>query len=157
MGDQVVHRDRRGAEGDEQPGFVVGRGRWHVGREGRGPVVVKERGARGIGGAEHRDDVGGGSDQVRPLLDERIAAFGAGIEWRAGDGEDVPILLQRQARRDQRAAALGGFNDDNPQRQTRHQPVTTGKIAGARLPAQRHFGEQGAAGIENRMGQRDVL
>ncbi len=100
------------------------------------------------------DDVGCRGHELGALLDQMVAAFGPRIERRAGDGKDLAVLLERQPRRDQRARALGRLDHHDPERQTRDQPVAARKILRPRLPAHRHFGEQHAAIVEDRAGQR---
>ena len=83
---------------------------------------------------------------VAPLLDQAVGAFGARIERRTGNGEHFAALFEREARGDQRARALGGLDDDDPERQSGDQAVAAREIAAARLPAERHFGERRAGG-----------
>ena len=106
---------------DSRRGLVVGAGRRlveQIGAEFGIPIGIEQGGAGGIGAAEGLHDIGRAGDQLGALLNQRIAALGSRIEGGAGDGEDVAVLLQRQAGGDQRAGAFGGFDDDEAQRQT---------------------------------------
>ena len=79
---------------------------------------------------------------VSALLDKAVGAFRARIERRARHSEDFATLLKRKARSDQRARALGGFDDDDPKRQPRDQSIAARKIPRARFPAERHFSKR---------------
>lgn len=112
------------------------------------------------GGDRHRkslDDIGGPGNKVRALLDEVVATFCARIERGAGDGEDLAVLLESHARRDERAGALGRLDDDDTEREPGHQAVAAWKVPGAGLPAHGHLGDQGATLVQDGFGQRDVL
>ena len=64
-------------------------------------------------GAEMLDDVCRVGHEMRALLDEMIAALGAWIGRRAGDGEDLAVLFERAIGGDQGAGALGCFDHDH--------------------------------------------
>ena len=75
------------------------------------------------------------------LFDEAVGAFGARIKRRARHGEDLTALFERKPRRDQRTRSLGGFDNDDAERQSGNQPIAPREIARAWLPAERHFGQ----------------
>jgi hypothetical protein len=76
----------------------------------------------------------------RALLDEPIRAFRPRIERRARNREHFATLFERKPRGDQRARALGRFDDDDPKRHAGDQPVAAREILRAGFPAERHFG-----------------
>ena len=84
---------------------------------------------------------------VAPCLTGRWC-LGARIERGARHREHLAALFERHARGDQRAGAARRLDDDHAERQSGDQPVAAREIAGARLPAERHFGD-GRAVVEN--------
>ena len=83
---------------------------------------------------------------VAPCLSRLVGAFRARIERRARHREHLAALFERHPRGDQRAGALRRLDHHDAERKAGNQPVAAGKIARARLPADRHFGDRGAFG-----------
>src|SRR5690606_33162670 len=103
------------------------------------------------------DDVVGAGDEARTLLDQVIATFGTLVERRAGDGEDLAVLFEREARGDQRARALGRFDHDDAECNARDKAIAAREVLRTRLPAERHFGQQHAAMLDDAARERNVL
>ena len=70
-------------------------------------------------GAELLEDVVDGLDQPGSVADQAMAAPARQAVGRAGDGEDLAVLLHRVPGGRERAAARGGLDDDHAQRRAR--------------------------------------
>ncbi len=88
---------------------------------------------------EQRDRILDARANPGAVTQQIVGAFRAGIERRTGNRHHLPALLAREARGDQRARAARRLDDDHAERQARHDPVATRKVAPARLPFERHF------------------
>src|SRR5690606_22287137 len=66
-------------------------------------------------------------------------------ERRAGNGEDIAALLEREARRDERARAHRRLDDDDAERETGDDAIAAREELAARLRAERHFRDEQAA------------
>ena len=78
-------------------------------------------------------------DKLGALLDEVVgteALRGGNVP---GDGKDLAVLLQRQPRRDQRAAVFGSLHNDDAERQSADDPVADGEILRGGGRPQRKF------------------
>ena len=95
--------------------------------------------------------------QGRALLDQTVGALAARIERRAGHRENLAALFGGHPRGDQRAGAARRFDHHDAERQPGDQPVAAGKVAGARLPAERHFRDRGAVASRICAEQVDML
>ena len=65
-------------------------------------------------GAELFEDVVDGLDESRPVADQAMAAAAGQAVNRAGDGEDLAVLLHRVVGRGERAAPRGRLDHDHP-------------------------------------------
>ena len=106
------------------------------------------------GALQHRrdgvDHVARLGDQPGALLQEIVAAGGARVERRARHGEDLAVLLQREAGGDQRAGSLGRLHDDGGERHAGDDPVAAREIARPRLPADAHLADAAPLGARIR-------
>ena len=93
-----------------------------------------------------------GRDQLRTLFNESVRSRGAFVGDVAGDGEDIAILLEREARRDARTGIFSGFYDQHADRHSAEDAVADGKILGSGKAAEGKFGDQSAAQSENLLG-----
>ena len=90
------------------------------------------------------------------MLDQGIAAGAAGVQNAAGHGEYFPALVGRKACRDERAAALAGFDNHDATTETADDTVAGWKIVGVRSCAQWIVADHGAL-FSNRQRQPTVL
>ena len=103
------------------------------------------------------DDVAGLGDQDCAVLEQPVGAGRARVERRAGNREDQPSHFAGEPGADQRARAVCRLDDDQPERQAGDQAVAARKIPGARLPAERHFRDHGAAALGDFRGKVDIF
>ena len=90
------------------------------------------------------------------MFEQVVAAFSARIEGRAGYCEDLTALLERKPSGDQRARTLCRLHHHDAGCEPGNEPVSARKIAGTRLPSERHLGEEEPL-CENGIGQGRVL
>ena len=71
----------------------------------------------GKNGSKRLDDMLARRDKGRAFPDQLVRALSSRVERRPGHGENLPTLIQSEARRDQRARAASSLDDHNPKRQ----------------------------------------
>jgi len=94
---------------------------------------------------ERLQDVGGGADQARPLPDEAVWPGAQRRGDRAGDGEDLAVLLEGHVCGHQRAAALGRLDNDHAPGQPADDAVAQWEVPGFGLGAEGKLGDERAA------------
>lgn len=106
--------------------------------------------------AELIDDVTAACDELRPILNERVAPF----TRRSADGprhrKDVPTLLEGVSRRYEGAAPGGGLHDQRPEREPREDAVPPREVPGEWWCFERELG-QDRAGLYNALRQAQML
>jgi hypothetical protein len=95
--------------------------------------------------------------QGRTVTDEVVRALGARVERRTRNGEHLASLLEGETRRDQRSRAPGRLDDDDAVGQARNDAVTARKVAAARLPPHRHFGQNRPARLDDLAQERLIV
>ena len=94
---------------------------------------------------------------VGAVLEHDIAAGGARVERRARNGEGQPAHFVGEASADQRAGALRRFDHDQPECHAGDKTIAARKILRPRLPAERHFRNDGAAALGDVVTQAGIL
>ena len=117
--------------------------------EGREQIARPHRLERG------RHVLDAGADR-RALLEEIVRSFRARIERRAGHGEHLPVLLEREPRGDERPRSARRLDHDRGERQAGDDAIATREVAPARLLSDRHFRYDGAE-LDDALDQRDGL
>ena len=102
-----------------------------------------------------RNDIGIVRDGHSAVLDQGVRALRIGRCDIAHHRENVAILLERPARRDQRTAFLSRFHDENAVGQSRNDTVALGKGELARRIIGRVFGDHRAA-FGDRLAHHDI-
>ena len=67
-------------------------------------------------------------NEFHAVLNEPMRPLGTGREDRAGNGEDLAVLLRGRARRDQRSAAAGRLHDHRPERDAADDAIADGEV-----------------------------
>ena len=114
-------------------------------KSGGSSSTAGRRRAAPVSGAIAAGNIGRVGDQGGAVLEQAVGAGGARVERRSGHGKHQPAHLAGKPGADQRAGALGRLDHDQSQGRAGDQAVAARKILGARLPAERHFGNDGAA------------
>src|SRR5579885_2965624 len=96
-------------------------------------------------------------DEAGALLEQAVTATGLSGQWAARHGKDLAILLEGHPRGYQRAALLGGLDDNHAERHPRDHPVASGKILRDRRGAHRQFRDERAAALDNQLGEPAML
>ncbi len=118
--------------------FVAGEGGGGFGRD--------EGGLLGEEDAHVVEDVGGGGDQLRALLDEAVRANGGGVVDATGDGVDRAALLAGLGGADEGAALRTRLDDEDAERAAGDDAVAHGEGLAVGLRAHGELGDDGARG-----------
>ena len=90
------------------------------------------------------EDVTGRLHQLRPVLDQGVAAAGQGIVDGARDGKNFPALLEGRAGGDKRTGSQRSLHNQGAEAEAADQPVATRKVRCQRCRPGRKFSYQGA-------------
>src|SRR5207237_9420484 len=97
--------------------------------------------------ANEFENVLGAGHRRGALAQQLVGANAHRIENAAGYRQHVAALLEREIGRDQRAAAVAGFDDNRSARQARDDAIASGKIDRVRRYAGREFRDERAAAV----------
>ena len=109
-----------------------------------------DTGRRGVAdrGKQLREDVLGAAAQDRPVAQQLVRSRRGLRKDGARHGEDVAAEVVGQPRRNERARAARGLDDDDARREPRDDPVAHRKILGPRLRARRVLRDEEVLGAE---------
>ena len=88
-----------------------------------------------------------GRNQLRALFDERVRSPGIFVGNVAGHGENVAILFEGSACRDERAALERGFDDEHAAREPTDETVAAGEVPAPGRRAQGKLGKKSGEGF----------
>ena len=130
-----------------------------VGREARGFLQAFEGGLlAGEGPSELEGYVVGVACQEGAVGgDEVDGAAGVGVGEASGECEDVAVVAGGDGGGDEGAAFLGGFDNNSGVAEGGDDAVAGGEITGVDGGAGGVFGDEGAGGFEDALGQGAVL